>query len=222
MSRVVTGCILQDEACVAAFSVFWTMGEVPRHGAEFYLILGEWGDEAAVKDRFAVATHFFAAGAESGFAVVDAAETPMADHPLVGRTLAREEVVGTPLAPKVFELIDFLCLADIRLAEIVREWTRSAPDAAEFRKETPGHEQETEPSPNSTGAGNIMAWVVAAAVILIGGFKLLDLLQDRVEERAFQMIILTIVVLFVWYFMHRYVARRRAGRSASGSVEEEK
>ena len=50
--------------------------------------------------------------------VVDASETSIASNPLVGRALKREEVVGTPLAQEVFELVDAIWLEDANIAEV--------------------------------------------------------------------------------------------------------
>lgn len=206
MSRMVTGFILDEQGGVAGFAVNWTLGQVPRHGAEFHFILGEWGDEARKEDRFGVAMHFFAAGAHSGYTLVDAAETPLANHPLVGKTKSREEVIGTPLAEKVFEFVDFLCVADGRLEEIVSEFTRPCPTDEE---ET---EDEQEPEPSTMHAWQVLCWVGVVVVLVVGTFQLLDLLQANVGERPFRIGFLTVMVLSLWYLMHRYIARRRAKR----------
>jgi hypothetical protein len=75
-------------------------------GAEFYLILGEWGDGTTATDKFAVALHYFIEPERFGFMVVDADQTAIASHPLVGRALPRESVLDTPLAHEVFDLVD--------------------------------------------------------------------------------------------------------------------
>jgi hypothetical protein len=55
--------------------------------------------------------------------VVDANQTPMATHPLAGRSLAREDVVGTPLAQEVFDLVDAIWLNDGNIAEVTASVT---------------------------------------------------------------------------------------------------
>ena len=50
--------------------------------------------------------------------VIDAAERPVSRSDLVGRSLKREEVVGTPTATHVFAMVDHLWLHERRIAEI--------------------------------------------------------------------------------------------------------
>jgi len=47
--------------------------------------------------------------------VVDATERPIANSPLVGGALRRQDVVGTPLAEQVFGLVDAIFLQDSRI-----------------------------------------------------------------------------------------------------------
>jgi hypothetical protein len=118
MSRLVTGFVRRHGEQYAAFQVHWTLGQLARHGASVYVILGRWGDDATAADRFAVAMRYRNDAETRGLMVVDADQTSIATNPLVGRTLRRDEVIGTPLAEEVFELIDFLWLTDGRLAEL--------------------------------------------------------------------------------------------------------
>jgi hypothetical protein len=59
MSRSATGLVRLNDEPDAAYQVHWTTHQVARHGAEFYLILGGWGDGTTAADRFAVALHYF-------------------------------------------------------------------------------------------------------------------------------------------------------------------
>ena len=115
-----------DDEPYAAYQVHWTNQQVARHGAEFYIILGEWGDGTTAADKFAVALHFFVESDRFGFMVVDADQTPMASHPLVGRALPRESVINTPLAQEVFKLVDAIWLEDENISEV----TKSVPSAS--------------------------------------------------------------------------------------------
>ena len=55
--------------------------------------------------------------------VVDAqSRLPSADD-FASSTLKRSEVIGTPLAPQVFALVDAIYISDPRLEE-VRHWSR--------------------------------------------------------------------------------------------------
>ena len=118
LSRSASGMVRRDEEPYALYQVLWTSNEVLRHGAEFYLILGEFGEGTTAADKFAVAVHFFIEEERHGFMVLDADKTHIGSHPLVGRALQRAEVVGTPLAQEVFDLVDAIWLQDENLAEI--------------------------------------------------------------------------------------------------------
>ncbi|MEY4198771.1 MAG: hypothetical protein RLZZ265_511 [Verrucomicrobiota bacterium] len=126
MSRLVTGLVRRHGEQYACFQVNWTLGQLARHGASVYVILGRWGDDATAADRFAVAMHYRNDAETRGLMIVDADQTSIATNPLVGRTLRRDEVVGTPLADEVFELIDFLWLTDGRLAELASSSSAAA------------------------------------------------------------------------------------------------
>ena len=118
LSRSASGMVRLDDEPYAAYQVHWTNQQVGRHGAEFYIILGQWGDGTTAADKFAVALHFFVESDRFGFTVVDADQTPMASHPLVGRALPRESVIGTPLAQEVFKLVDAIWLEDENISEV--------------------------------------------------------------------------------------------------------
>jgi hypothetical protein len=117
MSRLVAGFVTRDGESYAGYQVHWTLGQVERHGATFYIILGYWGESTLAEDRYAVALRYRCDAEATGFMVVDA-QTAVASHPLVGRALTREEVIGTPLAQEMFDVIDFIWLYDDRILEI--------------------------------------------------------------------------------------------------------
>jgi len=108
---------LNDEP-YAIYQVHWTSNQVVKHGAEFYVILGEFGEGTTAADKFAVALHFFVEPDRFGFSVVDADKTAISSHPLVGRALPRADVIDKPLAKEVFDLIDAIWLNDGNIAEI--------------------------------------------------------------------------------------------------------
>ena len=108
---------LNDEP-YAIYQVHWTINQVFKHGAEFYLILGQFGDGTTAADRFAFALHFFIDSDRSGFMVVDADKTSISSQPLIGRALPRVDVINTPLAEEVFELVDAIWLDDENIAEV--------------------------------------------------------------------------------------------------------
>jgi hypothetical protein len=120
MSRTVTGCVARDGEAYAVYRVHWTLGQVERHGASFYIILGYFGEGTMPIDRYAVALRYRCDSKATGFMVIDAEGTPIAEHPLAERALRREEVIGTPLAQEVFDLVDFIWLHEERISEITK------------------------------------------------------------------------------------------------------
>jgi hypothetical protein len=118
ISRLVAGLITRDGGAYAGYQVHWTPGQIEKHGAGFFIILGYWGEGTVAADRYAVAVRYRADSEATGFMVVDADQTRIASHPLVGRALRREEVVDTPLAREVFDIVDFIWLHDDRITEI--------------------------------------------------------------------------------------------------------
>jgi len=110
--------VRRDDEPYALYQVHWTSQQVARHGAEFYIVLGEFGDGTTAADKFAVALHFYVEPHRFGFMVVDAGQTAIASNPLVGHALSREAVVDTPLAREVFDLVDAIWLGDINISEI--------------------------------------------------------------------------------------------------------
>ena len=115
MSRSVWGYIYRDGNAEAAYFVQWTLGQVERHGANVDIIVGAWGDGATAEERSAVALEFRRG---RGFRVVDAKDRSAGGSRLAKRILARSEVVGTPLADSVFELVDAVWLQDQRISEV--------------------------------------------------------------------------------------------------------
>ena len=108
---------LNDEP-YALYQVHWTANQIFKHGADFYLILGEFGEGTTAADKFAIALHFFIDSDRFGFMIVDADKTQISSHPLVGRALPRADVINTPLAEEVFELVDAIWLDDENIAEV--------------------------------------------------------------------------------------------------------
>ena len=118
VSRCATGMVRRNDDAYAIYQVHWTTGQVDRHGAEFYVVLGEFSDGTTAADKFAVALHYFVEPNRFGFMVVDADQTPIAANPLVGRALSRESVIDTPLAQEVFDLVDAIWIEDPNISEI--------------------------------------------------------------------------------------------------------
>jgi hypothetical protein len=117
-SRSVWGLIHHEDAGEAAYFVHWTLHHVDLDGAHFDLALGRWGEDSSSKDRFAVSLEFRRTEQGPQFMVIDATDRPIARGELVSRALRRDEVIGTPLAKQVFDIIDAIWLQDQRIEEI--------------------------------------------------------------------------------------------------------
>lgn len=115
-SRSVWGMIHHGEATVAAYWMHWTVGHLDEPGANLDLIIGAWGEAATPDQRAAVSLLYREAQDQaSAFMVVDATDRPIANSPLVGSALRRQDVIGTPLSEQVFGLVDAIFLQDSRI-----------------------------------------------------------------------------------------------------------
>jgi len=119
MSRTVWGYVYRRGRAEAAYFVRWTLGGVHRHGAGVDLIIGRWGEGAGPADRSAVSLEYRIDKGPPAFMVIDSADRDVANSELVGKSLARSEVIGTPLAQTAFDIVDAIWLQDERIAEIV-------------------------------------------------------------------------------------------------------
>jgi hypothetical protein len=120
MTRTVWGYLYDAGAPLAAYYVHWTPGRID-HGAQFDLVMGKWGDQASPKDRSVVSVAFRRAPTGPQFMVTDAAGRPAATPGVLADTaLRRDQVIGTPLAPAVFAMLDTIWLHDPRIAELTQ------------------------------------------------------------------------------------------------------
>jgi hypothetical protein len=117
-SRTVWGFVHRSDVCEAAYFVQWTLGQIPRHGAHFDLVLGRWGDGSNPEDRFIVSLEFRRNDQGPEFMVIDAANRPVSHEDLAGRRLRRNEVIGSPAANQSFEVVDAIWLQDCRIGEL--------------------------------------------------------------------------------------------------------
>jgi hypothetical protein len=117
-SRTVWGFVHQGGRTVAAYFVQWTLTRIQDHGANFDLVVGEWGDETSPTDRQVVAVELRIIDGGPQFMVIDAADRQAAmSENLAASSLRRDQVIGTPLAAEVFAMLDAIWLGDSRLAE---------------------------------------------------------------------------------------------------------
>ena len=114
-SRWVWGMVYSDDVASAAYWMHWTVGHLAEPGANLDLVLGRWGDSATADDRVAIAlVHRQQPDGSPALMVVDAMARPISNEGLAGSALAREDVIGTPLAAQVFSLTDAIYEQDGR------------------------------------------------------------------------------------------------------------
>lgn len=116
ITKTIWGDVGDSERALAVYYVGWTVG-TDKHHASVDLILGDWGEESKPDGRVLVSL-VFRPGKDGGFIVVDSAGRPADDRQLCGTALKRADVVGTPLAARVFELVDAIWLQDRRIREV--------------------------------------------------------------------------------------------------------
>jgi hypothetical protein len=118
VSRKVRGLVRRDGEPHASYFVHWTVGHVFDHGAHIDIILGRWGDGTSAADRYAVSLEYRILDTGPGVMVIDADRRDIAKSELVGRALRRDDVVGGPLAARVFAVCDAVMVQDPRLAAL--------------------------------------------------------------------------------------------------------
>ncbi|MEN1973478.1 hypothetical protein WCE34_14305 [Luteimonas sp. MJ204] len=115
-TRGVSGWIEDSDKTLAAYLIHWTQSS-KDHDANFDLVFGNWGDLATANDR-SVAS-FAYRPSENSFMVIDSRTRPAGQsNDLASFPLTRDEIVGTPLAPYLFGLLDAIWLQDSRIAVI--------------------------------------------------------------------------------------------------------
>lgn len=117
-SRQVTGNVWSSEHTIAVYFVHWSIGRIVERGAHVDLILGSWGEAASRKDRMVVRLDHRLLDDAPGVMVIDAT---LANglHAVAARALMRKEIIGTPLANRIFEIYDAILAQDARLAPLM-------------------------------------------------------------------------------------------------------
>ena len=116
-SKTVWGDITADGQTVAVYYVQWTLAS-REHDPNFDFILGAWGDGADPSRRVLVSLLYRHGEQGGAFMVIDSEQRRANDPTLCGRALKRAEVIGTPLATEVFQLVDAVWTQDPRIADI--------------------------------------------------------------------------------------------------------
>jgi hypothetical protein len=113
-TKRIWGWLHTVEGTVAAY--FWTWTEnSPSHGAWIELIIGKWGDSAQTRDRSLALVEFYIFENGPAYRVTDpeVAKPALADH-----VLMRKDIIGTPLAQTMFDMLDVVWAEDTRLHEL--------------------------------------------------------------------------------------------------------
>jgi hypothetical protein len=118
LSRTVWGYAYSGDRCIAAYFVHWTLGRVRAHGANFDLIIGDWGAGTTNESRRAVALAYRVFDHGPEFMVIDARSRPFSQRSMAGEPLSRQAVIGTDVASKAFAIVDSILINDQRVAEL--------------------------------------------------------------------------------------------------------
>lgn len=116
-SKTIWGDLSDSSGAKAVYFVQWTVGQ-PHHLPNFDLVVGPWGDGSTPADRVLVSLLYQPQPGGGSFMIASGKGRRADDRRLCDRTLERADVVGSPLASKVFSLVDALWLTEPRIEEI--------------------------------------------------------------------------------------------------------
>jgi hypothetical protein len=119
-TRRVWGYLHSESGERSAYFVQWTQGRVELHGAFFDFVIGRWGDGTSAADRALASLEFQRLDTGPSFMVIDASRRGNArDYTSIAASvLNRADVIGTPLAAQLYELVDAVWLQDGRIREL--------------------------------------------------------------------------------------------------------
>ena len=116
-TRRVWGYLHAESGESAAYFVQWTQGQVDVHGAFFDFVIGRWGDGTSAADRVLASLELRRIDSGPGFMLIDA--SGRGDYTSIAASaLNRADIIGTPLAARLFELADAIWLRDERIREL--------------------------------------------------------------------------------------------------------
>lgn len=116
-SKTIWGDLSDDQGTQAVYYVHWTV-DSPDHFPNIDLIIGPWGDGTDAGQRVLACLRFRPAPDGGSFMDIDAGDRRRSNKPLFSRSLRRDEIVGTPLASQVFQLVDAIWLTDPRIEAV--------------------------------------------------------------------------------------------------------
>ncbi len=120
MSRTVWGYVHVDGAARAIYYVHWTLGEVPRHGANIDLLLGEWGDGTTPEQRVALSLVYRVGQAGPEFASIDPHGRPHTLTGLAAHLVPGRHVLGNRVGADAYAILHAVLGQDPRVAELVQ------------------------------------------------------------------------------------------------------
>jgi hypothetical protein len=116
-TKRVWGYVYRDDAAIAAYFVEWTPSHAERD-AMFDLIVGTWGEGVGPEQRKAVSVAYRVLETGPSFMVQDANARKIGSSSLVSKALDRSDVIGQPIAEKIFAICDAVYLGDPRISEL--------------------------------------------------------------------------------------------------------
>src|SRR5258708_10971922 len=118
MSRTVWGYLSEGGASRAVYYVQWTLGQVPRHGANIDLLMGEWGDGTTPDQRVAVSLVYRVGQRGPEWASIDADHRPHAGSGLAAQAIKGRHVMGNPVAADAYAFMHAILGQDPRVREL--------------------------------------------------------------------------------------------------------
>lgn len=120
MSRTVWGYLYVDDVSRAVYYVQWTLNQVPRHGANVDLVMGDWGDGSTSAKRVAVSLVYRVGPNGPEFGSIDPGERPHASSGLADHRIPGRHVLGNPVGADAYAFLHAIFGQDPRVAELVQ------------------------------------------------------------------------------------------------------
>ncbi len=120
LSRTVWGYLSAEGEARAVYYVQWTLGQVPRHGANIDLVMGEWGDAATPEQRVAVSIVYRIGPNGPEFASIDPDGRPHTESGLAAHRIPGRHVLGNPVGADAYAFLHAIFGQDPRVAELVQ------------------------------------------------------------------------------------------------------
>lgn len=103
---------------VAMYSVRWKPGLPEDHGGTWRLVIGDWRNNRNARRRALVGLVFSKYAGQWQYSVLDSELEGARLEGVAGIALHRDEIIGTPFAKHVFDMVDAILLNEPSLDEI--------------------------------------------------------------------------------------------------------